>query len=407
MMGASLCWLPCRPFMRIRSLDICRLSVPLQWTLRHAAKVRSGNDSLVACCRTSAGASGWGEGLARDYVTGETAAALWGLLPGLDWRGLHGEIESLEELVERLRQLAIPRSAQQRDCFGNSLRCAVELAVLDAWCQEQGVPLSTVIEQLAAAKLRRAEPVDAVQYTAVLMGTSPRKLWWLARSARAFGFRQVKLKVGGTFEEEAARLTAVCSAIGDESELRADANGDWSPGELRQRLEAMARLRLESIEQPVAHEELASLERCRDWSPVPVMLDESLCSLSDMRQAIDRECCHAVNVRLSKCGGIVPSLRIMQMALDAGLRVQLGCMVGETGILSAAGRHMATALNGFSALEGSNDRFLFWKQLTEPEISWWYEGKANRLTSPGLGVNVRTAVLKQWERARFVAIDRG
>ena len=47
------------------------------------------------------------------------------------------------------------------------------------------------------------------------------------------------------------------------------------------------------------------------------------------------------NVRLSKCGGIIPSLRIIGLAQRYGLGLQLGCHPGETAILSAAGRHVA------------------------------------------------------------------
>ena len=65
-----------------------------------------------------------------------------------------------------------------------------------------------------------------------------------------------------------------------------------------------------------------------------------------------------LNVRLSKCGGIFPSLRIIGLAQRSGLGLQLGCHPGETAILSAAGRHVASRVDGLSWVEGSYDRHI-------------------------------------------------
>ena len=54
--------------------------------------------------------------------------------------------------------------------------------------------------------------------------------------------------------------------------------------------------------------------------------------------------CDLFNLRLSKCGGFIPTLRLAQFAKRHGLGYQLGCQVGETAILSAAGRHFATSV---------------------------------------------------------------
>ena len=85
---------------------------------------------------------------------------------------------------------------------------------------------------------------------------------------------------------------------------------------------------------------------------MPVMLDESLCGYPDAVRAVERRTADLLNVRLSKCGGIVPSLRIMALARRSGLGVQLGCHPGETGLLSAAGRHVAATSAGSATSKG-------------------------------------------------------
>ena len=81
------------------------------------------------------------------------------------------------------------------------------------------------------------------------------------------------------------------------------------------------------------------------------------------------------------------------MAHEAGLGYQLGCHPGESGILSAAGRHWAASVANIRYLEGSYDRHLFRRLVTEEDITFGYGGRAPALTTPGLGVTIDTAIL--------------
>jgi muconate cycloisomerase len=130
------------------------------------------------------------------------------------------------------------------------------------------------------------------------------------------------------------------------------------------------------------------------------MLDESLTSLVDARAAIDGRTCDLFNIRLSKCGGFLNSLRLAATAATAGIGFQLGCHPGESGILSAAGRHWACRVKGIRYLEGSYDRHLLRKLLTNEDITFGYGGRAPRLTDPGLGVTVNETVLEEMTLAR-------
>src|SRR5207237_3699563 len=120
----------------------------------------------------------------------------------------------------------------------------------------------------------------------------------------------------------------------------------------------------------------------------PVMLDESLCGEVDAERAVQGGWCDLFNLRLSKCGGFIPSLRLAQMAKQHGLGYQLGCQVGETAILSAAGRHFATSVAGIRYLEGSYDRHLVREALGTEDLTFRWGGWAPALAGPGLGVTV-------------------
>jgi muconate cycloisomerase len=83
------------------------------------------------------------------------------------------------------------------------------------------------------------------------------------------------------------------------------------------------------------------------------------------------------------------------LAQEAGLGYQLGCHPGESGILSAAGRHWACSVRDVRYLEGSYDRHLLRELLTNEDITFSYGGRAPALSGPGLGVTIDHAALAQ------------
>ena len=183
--------------------------------------------------------------------------------------------------------------------------------------------------------------------------------------------------------------------MGSRFDLRIDANEAWHCDTLEARVAPLLPLGISSVEQPVPHAEVDGLASVRGRLGVPLMLDESLCSLGDAERAIDKGTCDLFNIRLSKCGGFVPSLRIAAMAHRAGMGYQLGCQVGETGILSAAGRHFATSVAGIRYLEGSFDHFLVAERLTVDDLTFGRGGWAPALRTPGLGIEIDQSALNR------------
>ncbi len=125
------------------------------------------------------------------------------------------------------------------------------------------------------------------------------------------------------------------------------------------------------------------------------MHDESLCSRVDAERAIADGTCDLFNLRLSKCGGYLASLELAHLARQHGLGYQLGCQVGETAILSAAGRHFATSVRDIRYLEGSYDRHLVAERLSTEDITFGWGGWAPALTGPGLGVTIDQSALER------------
>ena len=374
---------------RIARLTAYHVRIPLKTTIRHASHARRSTDSLIVRCELQDGTVGWGEGLPREYVTGETIDAAFPLLQATPLaEQLGAELSSLPDAIAMCEGLRLTRPADDpRDCFGNSIGCAVELSVLDAACRHFEQPLSEVTRlygPAAGVRLKR----DRVRYSAVITSSSARKQWIKSWLIRLYGFHQTKVKVGTEGIDDEVTLRRVRGILGDAIDIRLDANEAWSCENLEAKLAPLLPFGISSVEQPVPHEEVRGLSELRGKLSVPIMHDESLCSLEDARQAIEYGTCDLFNIRLSKCGGLLPSLQIAAAAHQAGLGYQLGCQVGETGILSAAGRHFASSVSDIRYLEGSYDRFLVKERLTKEDLTFGRGGYAPALTESGLGVTV-------------------
>jgi muconate cycloisomerase len=383
--------------MRIQELVAFHVRIPLKSKVKHASHTRCDTDSILVCCRLDDGTEGWGEGLPREYVTGETIETVVEQFRSADWRRQLGEafsdVPGALALCERIR-LADGPSAGKRDSFGNSLRCAVEIAVLDAAARACRRPFSDVTSLVGeAAGVRGA--TARVQYSAVITSLGAVGEMIRALKVRLYAFCQGKMKVGVAGVDDRAAVRRIRRILGPRFDLRIDANEAWRCRDLEARLAPLLPLGISSLEQPVPHAEVDGLAALRGRLGVPVMLDESLCSLSDAERAIEKGTCDLFNIRLSKCGGFVPSLRIAAIGQRAGLGYQLGCQVGETGILSAAGRHFATSVAGIRYLEGSFDRFLVAERLTVEDLTFRRGGWAPALPGPGLGIEIDRAALKR------------
>ncbi len=145
------------------------------------------------------------------------------------------------------------------------------------------------------------------------------------------------------------------------------------------------------LEQPLPHEQLGFYRELRQTLQVPIMLDESLTSWIDVQQALQHDACDYFNLRISKCGGMIRCWRMAAFAQRQGVGYQLGCHPGETGVLSAAGRHWAQGLRGIRFLEGSYDRHLLRENIIRENVTFGFGGIASPITKPGLGVTVDKA----------------
>ncbi len=382
--------------MSVRSIELFHVAVPLRKPIRHASHERTTSDNLVVRANLESGEVGYGEGVPRDYVTGETIESTFDALASIDVARALGQPDDYRSVVSRLEELVLPETqSDPRGMAGNAARCALELAILDAFGQKFGTSLSDAIRSSDVASPFLNKAPSPVRYSGAITAESDRKERISAWKMRLYGFSQVKVKVGVAGQNDPKRLARLRRILGRRMDIRLDANEAWHADELLERVEPLRPFGPTALEQPVPHAEVDRLAELRPRVGVPIMLDESLCGYPDAVRAVESGTADLLNVRLSKCGGLLPSLRIVGLAFRSGLGVQLGCHPGETGLLSAAGRHFASQVSGLRYVEGSYDRHVLAENLIEGDITFGYGGRARPLDGPGLGVRVNRESLER------------
>lgn len=376
--------------MKIDQLTAFHVRIPLRKPIRHASHVRTETDNVVVCCVLQDGTLGFGEGVPREYVTGETIESVLDHLVQSNVKTQLGKCESFAEVLEMAERFQLrPVPGDDRRCQGNAARCAVELSILDAYGRYFGEPLTNVTKHLAPELYSF---VPWARYSGAITSAKGFKARLAAWKMRIFRFHQIKIKVGIEGHDDVKRVKSIRRRVG-KMDLRIDANEAWNPDEVVERIRELEPFQISSVEQPVAHEQVQSLKEAREQVQTPIMLDESLCSKVDAERAIENGTCDLFNLRLSKCGGFIPTLRLAQLARKHDLGYQLGCQVGETAILSAVGRHFACSVSGLRYVEGSYDRHLVEEALGTEDITFRWGGWAPVLTRSGNSIEISSEAL--------------
>ncbi|HET9825643.1 MAG TPA: dipeptide epimerase [Chitinophagaceae bacterium] len=119
--------------------------------------------------------------------------------------------------------------------------------------------------------------------------------------------------------------------------LRVDANAAWDLETALQLIPQLKELGVELVEQPLAKDNWEGMTTLYEKSLLPLFADESCVFESDVEKCEGRF--HGINIKLTKCGGITPALRMITRARELGLEVMIGCM-NESTIGSAAIAHL-------------------------------------------------------------------
>lgn len=285
------------------------------------------------------GVSGWGEASPNPFY-GETAegvvaklAAARGFIESL-------EIRSVEDIGTAWRE-AWPLVAPSR-----AAQCALELALWDWLGRREGA---------GAAELAWGDRPRPVTTFCTIGLSSPGERETKLRELE--NFPRIKIKTDDTGSLDAVREAR--SRTG--AMLAVDANCAWAATDVRSLAAELAGLGVAFIEQPLPPERDGSLA---GPYPLPVFADESCVTEED----VPRVARHfdGFNIKLVKCGGLTPALRMARLGRELGMQMMVGCML-ESSLLIAAGAIVAQR-TGYADLDGA------WLLGDDPFGGWTFEG---------------------------------
>jgi L-alanine-DL-glutamate epimerase-like enolase superfamily enzyme len=363
----------------IDRIEFRQLDIPFRTAFRHASAERTATDTVWVDAVASDGTVGSGESCPRPYVTGETIATAraFALQHDASLRRNVTTVESLHAWMEEHKDGIDANPAAW---------CALELAILDLIGKRRGVPVEAVLSVPAIA--------DCVfRYTAVLGDAPAVAFHEMAGRYRQAGFTDFKVKLSGIIARDRDKMAVFDLWHGAAIRVRADANNLWTTAD-----QAIVELRdlgyrFFAIEEPIGKERHAELPRIAQALNCAIVLDESVARREQLSLLGEPHTQWLVNVRVSKMGGLIRSLNVVEAARARGIHVIVGAQVGETSLLTRAALTVARAAgDALVAQEGAFGTLLLERDVCDPPLMFGAGGVLDAsahpmLTKPGLGVS--------------------
>ena len=369
--------------MKLEAVELIRLNVPLKSAFRTSFSSVNLHELLWVHVVTDVG-EGWAECGANDrpdysseFHNGAATVLKEFFLPDLFALGNDLTAESVGPTLEWAKGHRMAKAA-------------IETALLDAQLRAQGVSFASY---LGATKSRVPAGVS------VGIMDSLAELERFVEGYLAEGYLRIKLKIQPGWDYEPVKL--IRHKYGPDLMLQVDANTAYrrEDFDLLKRLDEFDLL---LIEQPLNEEDLLGHAKLASYIETPVCLDESIVSADIARDAIELGAVDIINIKPSRVGGYLESVRIHDVAVANHIPVWCGGML-ETGIGRAANLALA-AMPGFT-LPGdtsASSRY-FEVDTTEPFVL--VDGHIEVPTKPGIGVDPIRSVVdgytvsKEWVKA--------
>ncbi len=354
--------------MTITDIRCHRLTAPLHTPFVTALRRTDDLETTVVEVVDDEGRRGYGEAPQVWRITGESLAGADACLSGPLADVVRGRsLDDLEDLSDELAEAVV----------GNTgAKAAMEIALHDLAARKAGVSL--------VAFLGGPDGEQRVATDVTLSAGEADELATAAAERTGEGFGVLKLKVGTDAATDVARVRSVRGAA-PQARIRLDANQGWTPDEAITAIRAMedAGLDVEFVEQPVHRDDLAGLARVTEAVATPVMADEAVFGLPQLRAVIEHRAADLVNVKLAKCGGLRVGRTLLELARGSDMGTIVGSMMeGPIGVGAAAALVAAVGTSHVSDLDAA------WWLATSPVVggATYGEGVIVLSESPGLGI---------------------
>jgi len=381
--------------MKIDKIIVHPVNLPFSIQFSHALRKRSSVKNIIVEVIAAKGAiKGYGEGAPRSFVTGESQQSStksirrFVKLDHFPW-----DLDDVSQIWDFIDSLKNGKSQ-------NAATCALETALLDALGKNHN---KNIIDYFSKDFI-----TDKIYYGAPLPIADKQKIIEICQLIKKMKIKRLKLKMGKNLFKNKEILEVVYSVFGEDYDLKIDINGVWNHALALKHEYLIKKYKVKVVEQPMAPDssELADFAKLMQKAGAILMADESACSLSDVEKISRNGHYQMINVRLSKNGGFRNSLNIIDHLRRNGTSFQIGCHLGESGILSAAGRILCLLCNDAVYYDGSYDEFLLKENVTFENVSFGLGGEAHPLNDPGIGIEVSSQNLARLSIGSPIVIER-
>lgn len=325
-------------------------------------------ENIIVIIRTDKGIAGFGECSPFMTVHGESMETCF----------IVGKY--IAKILKGKNPLKIDECSKAMDMLiycNSSIKSAFDIALYDIASQNNNQPLFRFLSG-------RNNKVLITDYTVSLSEAD--KMAVAAKKIMNNGFPVIKVKLGESAEADIERIRIIRETTGNEIPIRIDANQGWTLEEAIRVLNALQPYNIQHCEEPIARGDYSALSKVRRHSPIPVMADESCCDHHDAKRLIDLASCDLFNVKLGKSSGIYKAQKIIQLAENGGIKIQVGGFL-ESRLGFTASAHLALTSNNIIYYDFDTPLML----IEDHVIGGIVYGKNGTVTVPetaGLGASI-------------------
>jgi len=382
--------------MQIDQVKTHQLLLPFSGDFSHSKRKGAFAKNIVVGIKANHGEiEGYGEGSPRLYVTGESQESVAKSISSFTKKDTFPwELNDVSQIWDFVDGIS---NGNQH----NSAICALEMSLLDALGKKQNKSIISYFPQDFLT--------SKIFYGATIPLANKQRIMEIGKLIKKQGINKLRLKMGEDFKKNKESIETVKLVFGDDYNLRIDINGAWNRELALRHVQLIKDYEVKVVEQPMMKNDpdISGFASTIKSNGIILMADESACSLKDVENIIKDGHYKMINVRLSKCGGFRNSLRIVDHLRDNGVSFQIGCQLGESGLLSASGRVLSLLCSDAIYYDGSYDKFLLKENITIESLSFGPGGAAGPLDGPGLGVEINNQSLERLcDNSKSVTINK-
>ncbi len=306
------------------------------------------------------GINAWGEACPREYVTGESVDSCLAFLKNFSATLMATSFDSIKDWLDFKNHW--------KDVLNANLAatCAIEMAILDYLSK---------VNRCSVEQIIGATYSNGPFYYSAIIGDVKERIW-----EEQFAWHHdlqicdYKLKLNGEEVVDRLRIEKIVNAIPN-ARIRLDANNKWETvKEVQDYLDDLASPIL-GLEEPLKHGSFKALNELAKAIHTDIILDEHACRITDLDQ-IDVPSRFILNLRVSKCGGVLNTIAMAEYAFEKGFRVIIGAQVGESSLLTRAATVVVNALSRKPiAQEGAYGTNLLAYDLVEAILQFGAKGQ--------------------------------